>query len=107
MKVDYDERQYAVYAEGRALPPHTISTWMRVFAQHAGHDGPQDVVDLGSGTGRFSPALADTFGGQVLGVEPSQRMRAVADRRPPILACATRPEPRLASHCRTTAVTWW
>jgi ubiquinone/menaquinone biosynthesis C-methylase UbiE len=36
------------------------------------------VLDLGSGTGRFSPLLADEFGGPVYGVEPSDRMRAVA-----------------------------
>ena len=34
------------------------------------------VLDLGSGTGRFTPALADTFGGPVNGVEPSAGMRA-------------------------------
>jgi SAM-dependent methyltransferase len=36
-------------------------------------------LDLGSGTGRFSPALADAFG-PVLGVEPSGPMREVAER---------------------------
>jgi ubiquinone/menaquinone biosynthesis C-methylase UbiE len=36
------------------------------------------VLDLGSGTGRFTPALADTFGGPTYGVEPSDKMRAVA-----------------------------
>jgi ubiquinone/menaquinone biosynthesis C-methylase UbiE len=37
------------------------------------------VLDLGSGTGRFTPALAEAFGGPVYGVEPSQKMRAVAE----------------------------
>jgi ubiquinone/menaquinone biosynthesis C-methylase UbiE len=36
------------------------------------------VLDLGSGTGRFAPLLAEEFGGPVYGVEPSDRMRAVA-----------------------------
>jgi ubiquinone/menaquinone biosynthesis C-methylase UbiE len=79
MKVDYDDRQHAVYVQGRALTPQTISTWMEAFARHAGHDRPLDVVDLGSGTGRFTPALAETFGGSVCGVEPSRRMRAIAE----------------------------
>src|SRR5262249_24931920 len=33
---------------------------------------------LGSGTGRFSPSLAERFGGPVFGVEPAAKMRAVA-----------------------------
>ena len=37
-----------------------------------------NAIDLGSGTGRFTPALADTFGGPVYGVEPSARMRETA-----------------------------
>lgn len=36
------------------------------------------MLDLGSGVGRFTPLLAQTFGGPVYGVEPAQRMRAVA-----------------------------
>ena len=38
------------------------------------------VLDLGSGTGRFTPALAEAFGGPVYGVEPLHKMRAVAER---------------------------
>ena len=77
--IDYDERLYAVYARGRALPPETIDAWMRAFARHAGSRRPLAVVDLGSGTGRFTPALADTFGGAAYGVEPASRMRAIAE----------------------------
>ena len=40
---------------------------------------PLTIVDVGSGTGRFTPALAATFGGPVYGVEPSAKMRAVAE----------------------------
>jgi ubiquinone/menaquinone biosynthesis C-methylase UbiE len=77
-RVDYDLRQYAVYGKARALPAEAMSAWLRVFARHAGPRRPLTVLDLGSGTGRFSPALAEEFGGPVYGVEPSQRMRAVA-----------------------------
>jgi ubiquinone/menaquinone biosynthesis C-methylase UbiE len=79
MRVDYDQRQYAVYAQARALPPEGMSAWTRAFARHAGPRRPLTVLDLGSGTGRFSPALAEEFGGPVYGVEPSARMRAVAE----------------------------
>ena len=76
--VDYDGRQHAVYAQGRALPAKSITTWMRVFSAHAPASRPLTVLDLGSGTGRFTPALAETFGGPVYGVEPSANMRREA-----------------------------
>ncbi|MEO3755537.1 class I SAM-dependent methyltransferase [Streptomyces sp. B6B3] len=77
-RVDFDRRLHAVYARGRALPAETMAEWMRVFAGHAPRR-PAVVLDLGSGTGRFTPALAEAFGGPVHGVEPSARMRAVAE----------------------------
>jgi ubiquinone/menaquinone biosynthesis C-methylase UbiE len=77
-KVDYDKAQHAVYARGRALGPEVMAQWMRTFAAQLPERRPLTVVDLGSGTGRFTPALAETFGGPVYGVEPSERMRAVA-----------------------------
>lgn len=40
------------------------------------------IVDLGSGTGRFSTALAEAFAAQVLGVEPAANMRATAEAKP-------------------------
>jgi ubiquinone/menaquinone biosynthesis C-methylase UbiE len=78
-EVDYDERQYRVYAQARALSEATLAGWMRIFARHAPQRRPLSVLDLGSGTGRFTPALAATFGGPVYGVEPSERMRSVAE----------------------------
>jgi ubiquinone/menaquinone biosynthesis C-methylase UbiE len=77
--VDYDQRLHAVYAQARALSPDAMAAWIRAFARHAGAGRPLTVLDLGSGTGRFSPALADEFGGPVYAVEPSDRMRAVAE----------------------------
>jgi SAM-dependent methyltransferase len=57
-RIDYDTEQYQDYARGRALTPL------------AG-------LDVGSGTGRFTPALARAFG-PVTGVEPAVRMREIA-----------------------------
>lgn len=37
------------------------------------------IVDLGSGTGRFTTALSQAFATQVLGVEPAANMRATAE----------------------------
>jgi ubiquinone/menaquinone biosynthesis C-methylase UbiE len=77
--IDYDQRQFDVYARGRALSPEAIDAWMRAFARHAAPHRPLAVLDLGSGTGRFTPALAETFGGPVHGVEPAARMREIAE----------------------------
>lgn len=79
-RVDYDNRQHAVYAQGRKLSTNTIAVWMRTFSTHCPDRRPLAVLDLGSGIGRFSSALADTFGGPVYGVEPSRRMREIAER---------------------------
>jgi ubiquinone/menaquinone biosynthesis C-methylase UbiE len=78
-RVDYDERLYAVYSEAYAMAAEAMTVWLRAFARHAGPRRPLAVLDLGCGTGRFTPALAGEFGGPVYGVEPSQRMRAVAE----------------------------
>jgi ubiquinone/menaquinone biosynthesis C-methylase UbiE len=79
-RIDYDDRQHLVYARGRALSPDAVAAWMAEFVRHAPPRRPLTVLDLGSGTGRFTPALADTFGGPVYGVEPSARMREQAER---------------------------
>ena len=77
-RVDYDRTQHAGYAKGRRLLPVSRRSWLRAFREHAGDRRITTVVDVGSGTGRFTPALADEFGAEVIGVEPSARMREVA-----------------------------
>jgi ubiquinone/menaquinone biosynthesis C-methylase UbiE len=78
-RVDYDRVQHAAYAKSRALHPAEIERYMSVFGEHLPARRPLTGIDLGSGTGRFTPALADAFGGPVHGVEPAARMRAVAE----------------------------
>ena len=77
--VDYDRVQHQVYAKGRALPAASIQSYMDIFARHLPATRPLTVIDLGSGTGRFTPALAETFGGPVHGVEPAAGMRRAAE----------------------------
>ncbi len=79
--MDYDIRMHAVYEAGRALPGHAIADWISVFARFAPQSRPLAVLDLGSGTGRFSAALAGEFGGRVHAVEPSAKMRGAAMAR--------------------------
>jgi SAM-dependent methyltransferase len=73
-KVNYDGRLHTVYRSGRALPANVIRTWMQTLAEYVPCARPVTVLDLGSGTGRLSPALAEEFGGPVYGVEPSAGM---------------------------------
>jgi ubiquinone/menaquinone biosynthesis C-methylase UbiE len=76
-RIDYDLEQHQDYARGRALADHQLQTWIGAFAAVLPERRPLIGIDVGSGTGRFSPALAREFG-PVTGVEPSVRMREVA-----------------------------
>jgi SAM-dependent methyltransferase len=78
MSIDFDERLWRGYRQGRALPARAMDAWMNAIGRRAGTRRPLAVVDVGSGTGRFTPALADRFGGPVYGVEPAANMRRVA-----------------------------
>lgn len=77
-KVDYDERQHALYAIGRQMSPDALQIWMDAFARHMPERRPLAWLDLGSGTGRMTPSLANAFGGPVYGVEPAGKMRSQA-----------------------------
>jgi ubiquinone/menaquinone biosynthesis C-methylase UbiE len=78
MPIDFDDRLWRGYRKGRALPLQAMATWLDAVERHADRRRPLTVLDLGSGTGRFSPGLAERFGGPVYGVEPATRMRKVA-----------------------------
>jgi ubiquinone/menaquinone biosynthesis C-methylase UbiE len=78
-RVDYDRVQHDVYAKGRALPADAIQRYMDLFAERLPTKRPLTVIDLGSGTGRFTPGLAEAFGGPVYGVEPAAAMRRSAE----------------------------
>jgi ubiquinone/menaquinone biosynthesis C-methylase UbiE len=77
--VDYDQVQHTAYAKARALPAASIRRYMDAFAEHLPQRRPLVGIDLGSGTGRFTPALAQAFGGPIYGVEPAGRMREAAE----------------------------
>lgn len=93
--VDYDQVQHETYAQGRALTGEAIQRYMTVFGEHLPSLRPLAAIDLGSGTGRFTPALAEAFGGPVWGVEPADGMRAAAEagsRHPRVTYLAGRAE---------------
>jgi ubiquinone/menaquinone biosynthesis C-methylase UbiE len=80
-RVDYDQRQWAVYEQGRQLSPERKDLWIRVFARYIDRSTRPTILDLGSGTGIYSELLAESFAARVVGVEPSERMRAIAERQ--------------------------
>ncbi|WP_327004947.1 methyltransferase domain-containing protein [Dactylosporangium sp. NBC_01737] len=80
MTTDYNGYQHTVYAQGRALTPEAAQAWAEAFRRWAPAD-TTTVLDLGSGTGRFTPILAEACKPcQVYGVEPSHGMRTAAER---------------------------
>jgi len=76
-RVDYDVEQHKDYARGRALSQDQVQVWLDAFAGVLPERRPLVGLDVGSGTGRYTPALARAFG-PTTGVEPSVRMREVA-----------------------------
>ena len=66
---------------GRALSSDATDALVKVLRQHISY--PVNlVIDLGSGTGRFTSILARAFATQTLGVEPAMNMRMTADAKP-------------------------
>jgi ubiquinone/menaquinone biosynthesis C-methylase UbiE len=76
--VDYDRRQWRVYAAARAPSPAMVALWSETFRRHAGDPAPTAILDLGSGSGSYTRLFAELFDARVVGVEPSARMRSVA-----------------------------
>ena len=77
--MDYDRTDIPkTYNRGRDLAPDVLKQWMDVVAGHLGEESVRCIVDLGCGTGRFSPSLAERFAARVIGIDPSMKMLAEA-----------------------------
>lgn len=83
--IDYDNSLFARYADGRALCGDTGRIWMESLARHMPARPGLTILDLGTGTGRFSALLAESFDSRVIAVDPSQKMLAEAARTKPHL----------------------
>jgi ubiquinone/menaquinone biosynthesis C-methylase UbiE len=57
-QIDYDVEQYQHYARGRALTGRQLQAWISAFTGMLPRQRPLRGLDVGSGTGRFTPALA-------------------------------------------------
>jgi SAM-dependent methyltransferase len=81
--MDYDAYDIAkIYDRARALLPATARLWQELLADYIDPGATPLILDLGCGTGRFSELLAQRFGGQVIGIDPSERMVQQARRKP-------------------------
>ena len=74
--VDYEGPMSRDYSSGRALSSHSLAVWRAALEPHIGR--ANNVLDLGSGTGRFAVLIAEWFGAMVIGVEPAGAMREAA-----------------------------
>jgi len=76
--MDYDSTTIAAtYDAARGYRPEVLQRWLDLIAAHA-PSAPASIVDLGCGTGRFTQPLAERFQARVIGIDPSDRMLAVA-----------------------------
>ena len=80
-RIDYEEVARD-YKEGRGLAADGLGAWREALEPRLRGLG-LPLVDVGSGTGQFAPLLARWFGIEVVGVEPSEAMRAVAQADAP------------------------
>src|ERR1700676_488476 len=81
--VDYDRTDLAaVYDRGRSHGSEVLDLWMDEVASHVRGQRVLKIPDLGCGTGRFSDALAQCFEADLVGVDPSKKMLAEAQRKP-------------------------
>jgi ubiquinone/menaquinone biosynthesis C-methylase UbiE len=81
--MNYDASQLPErYVAARTLPPATLGQWLDAVADAACSAKLDYIVDLGCGTGRFTPGLQGRLSANVIGIDPSFRMLSQAPRSP-------------------------
>jgi ubiquinone/menaquinone biosynthesis C-methylase UbiE len=78
--IDYDGAMATHYPKGRALTSHSAEAWRTAILPFVPQAPGLTILDLGSGTGRFSTFLSEAFAARVIGVEPARGMRNLAAR---------------------------
>lgn len=74
--IDYDGSMSRNFNAARALSENASAVWRAALTPYLAGVGP--IVDVGSGTGRFTMHMAEWFGAVVIGVEPATGMRDAA-----------------------------
>jgi ubiquinone/menaquinone biosynthesis C-methylase UbiE len=81
--VDYDRTTIPEgYDRARDHGPEALALWMSTIESRVGGRPIRRILDLGCGTGRFSQALATRFDVEVVAIDPSQKMLAIARGKP-------------------------
>jgi ubiquinone/menaquinone biosynthesis C-methylase UbiE len=81
--VDYDRTNIPEgYDRGRDHGPEALALWMSEIESRVRGRSIRRILDLGCGTGRFSQGLATRFDADVVGVDPSRKMLAIARGKP-------------------------
>lgn len=80
--MDYDKTDIpASYDRARVRTPEVLELWMKTISAHTTDRTIRAILDLGCGTGRFSPSLVSHFDASVTGIDPSRKMLAEARRK--------------------------
>jgi ubiquinone/menaquinone biosynthesis C-methylase UbiE len=80
--VNYDRTEMpAGYDAGRGYPPRVLRYWLDVIAQSVPKGSVSEILDLGCGTGRYSNALVEYYDANVVAIDPSDKMIAIARRK--------------------------
>lgn len=61
--------------------PEMREVWLAAVRKYLPAGRKPRIIDIGSGTGRFSEEFSTAFGGAVTGVEPSDEMRKIAESK--------------------------
>ncbi|MEV6394903.1 class I SAM-dependent methyltransferase [Streptomyces sp. NPDC051907] len=78
-----DERLAGAYERGNEMPEASLRAWVELIASYVRRSSPS-IVEIGSGTGVFSAAMARGIAGsEVTGVDASEAMLAEARRHHP------------------------
>ncbi|MDA1097751.1 MAG: class I SAM-dependent methyltransferase [Proteobacteria bacterium] len=77
--MDYDKTAMpAAYDRGRSHAPDVLEHWLAIIESHIPRADVNHIVDLGCGTGRMTGPLAERYGAEVIGIDPSADMLAQA-----------------------------
>jgi ubiquinone/menaquinone biosynthesis C-methylase UbiE len=77
--MQYDRPAAEAYEAARSMPLAALTAWRTALSPYLTGSNQRPVLDLGSGTGLFTHALAVWFERDVIGVEPSEEMRRQAE----------------------------
>lgn len=79
--MDYERAGVAeTYRRVRGLPAETLGLWRQLLRELVPTREIARVADLGCSTGRFVGCLREAFGARIIGLDPSTRMLAAAER---------------------------